>query len=177
MKITIEEVNRENIGDVDQCNGEFVIDSRLVVNVENNVIKHTIIEVPSTKKRYEKEIIDTSIYIDDKDKTIFLAYAEGQIAGQIVLRKNWNRYAFVEDIAVDNKFRKRGIGKELMAEAESWTRKCNLVGIMAETQDNNVIACKFYERCGFRLCGFDTQVYKGNDRDTDEVALYWYLDF
>lgn len=45
-------------------------------------------------------------------------------------------------------------------------------GIMLETQNNNVAACKFYEKCGF-----DFLVYKGLDMQNDEVALYWYLHF
>ena len=34
-------------------------------------------------------------------------------------------------------------------------------GIMLETQNNNVAACKFYEKCGFVIGGFDFLVYKG----------------
>ena len=48
---------------------------------------------------------------------------------------------------------------------------------MLETQDNNVPACRLYERCGFQLRGFDTHLYKGHDPATGEIALYWYLTF
>ena len=34
-------------------------------------------------------------------------------------------------------------------------------GIMLETQNNNVAACKFYEKCGFVIGGFDFLGYKG----------------
>ena len=138
-------------------------------------IRYTIAEIPSTKKRYGKDNVDYTAYIDDPDKVVFLAYVEGQIAGQIILRKSWNRYAYIEDTAVDVKFRRRGIGKELISEAKRWAQERNLAGIMLETQNNNVTACKFYESCGFQLRGFDTDLYKGINRDTDEVALYWYL--
>ena len=50
-------------------------------------------------------------------------------------------------------------------------------GIMLETQNNNVAACKFYEKCGFVIGGFDFLVYKGLDIENDEVAIYWYLYF
>jgi ribosomal protein S18 acetylase RimI-like enzyme len=62
-------------------------------------------------------------------------------------------------------------------QAKQWTRERNLAGIMLETQNNNVSACKFYENCGFRLEGFDKYLYKSINRETDEVALYWYLLF
>ena len=50
-------------------------------------------------------------------------------------------------------------------------------GLMLETQDNNVAACRLYARCGFELRGFDTHLYKALDPSSDEIALYWYLIF
>lgn len=177
MKITIEEINARNFKDVGKCDGEFIIDAKLVLHVENDEIRYTITEVSSTKKRYEEDDVDYTTYIDDPDKVVFLAYVEGQIAGQIILRKNWNRYAYIEDIAVGVQFRRQGIGREMILWAKHWAKGRNLVGIMLETQNNNVKACRFYESCGFRLRGFDTYLYKGINSDTEEIALYWYLVF
>lgn len=50
-----------------------------------------------------------------------------------------------------------------------------MAGIMLETQNNNVRACKFYESCGFVIGGFDSYFYKGLDNESDEIAIYWYL--
>jgi len=177
MEIVIEEVNQGNVGHVGKCDGEFVIDSRLILHVENNEIRYTIAGVPRSKKQYGEDDIDYTTYIDDPEKTIFLAYTDGQIAGQIILRKSWNNYAHIEDIAVDVRFRRIGIGRALILRAKKWAQDRGLPGIMLETQDNNVGACKFYEGCGFRLSGFDTYLYKGLNRSTDEIALYWYLVF
>jgi streptothricin acetyltransferase len=177
MRITVEEINARNVRDIGKCDGEFIIDAKLVLCVENDEIRYTITEVPRTRKRYVKDDVDYDSYIDNPNKTVYLAYVEGQIAGQIVLRKNWNRYACIEDIVVDVRFRRRGIGKELISQAKRWAKERNLAGLMLETQNNNVRACKFYESCGFRLRGFDMHLYKGITRDTDEVALYWYLVF
>jgi ribosomal protein S18 acetylase RimI-like enzyme len=177
MRITIEEINARNIRDVNKCEGEFIIDAKLVLHVENDEVRYTITELPRTTKRYGKDNVDYTTYIDNQDKEVFLAYIEGQVAGQIILRKNWSRYAYIEDIAVDVKFRRQGVSKELISEAKHWAQERNLAGIMLETQNNNVRACKFYESCGFQLRGFDTYLYKGINSDTDEVALYWYLVF
>ncbi|MFZ2097260.1 MAG: GNAT family N-acetyltransferase [Anaerolineales bacterium] len=177
MRITIKGIDARNIGDVGKCDGEFTIDTKLILSVENGEIRYKVMEVPSTKKRYGIDNVDYTTYIDDLDKAIFLGYADGQIAGQIILRKNWNRYAYIEDITVDVNYRRRGIGKELISQAMRWAQERSLAGIMLETQNNNVRACKFYENCGFRLRGFDTYLYKGIDSDTDEVALFWYLMF
>lgn len=177
MIITIEKINAGNIVDVNTCDGEFIIDAKLILHVENGEIRYTISEMPVIKKRYELDNVSYSTYMDDPDKSVFLAYAEGHTAGQIILRKNWNKYAYIEDITVDVKYRRMGIGKELISHAKLWARGRNLAGIMIETQNNNVSACKFYENCGFRLGGFDTYLYKGINRDTEEIALYWYLVF
>jgi len=64
-----------------------------------------------------------------------------------------------------------------MARAVAWAETKQLPGIMLETQNNNVAACRFYERCGFKLGGFDRYLYKGITQSTEEIALYWYLFF
>jgi streptothricin acetyltransferase len=177
MRVDIKEVNKETVGDVGKCDNEFVIDSRLVLHVEDNDIRYTIVDVQNAKKRYPPDDVDYTIYIDNPDRTIFLAYVDMQIAGQTILRRNWNKYALVEDITVDVKFRRMGIGTALVDYAKRWAKERNLPGIMLETQNNNVGACRFYESCGLKLGGFDIYLYKGINSGTDEIALYWYLPF
>lgn len=177
MGMTIEEINTRNINDVNKCDNEFIIASKLVLHLENEVIRYTIIQLPVAKKRYGIDKIDYSTYINKKDKVVYLAYVDGQIAGQIILRKNWNNYAYIEDVTVDVQFRRQGIGTQLISRAKQWARNRSLMGIMLETQNNNLPACKFYESCGFQLRGFDTYLYKGENYATAEVALYWYLLF
>jgi ribosomal protein S18 acetylase RimI-like enzyme len=145
--------------------------------VEDGDIRYEVLQIPGTRKQYDVDDVDYATYIDNPDKTILLAYIGEQITGQIILRKNWNRYAYIEDIVVDAKFRRQGVGRALISQAALWARERELAGIMLETQDNNLGACRFYECCGFRLGGFDRYLYKGINRATDEVALYWYLLF
>lgn len=177
MGTIIEEINANNVKDVNTCDGEFIIDTKLEIVVEDDAIYYKIVKTPQTKKRYKHDDGDYITYVVDPDKTVFLIKVDEQIAGQIILRKNWNSYAYVEDIAVDTKFRRQGIGEKLISQAKHWAQERNLAGIMLETQNNNVSACKFYEKCGFRLGGFDRYLYKGTNRETDEIALYWYLLF
>ena len=177
MDIKIVEMKTHNIHDVNQCDNEFIIDSKLILNINQGEIVYSTIHLPLTRKRYGVDIIDYMTYVENPDRVVFLAYKDDQVAGQIILCKNWNNFAYIEDITVDVKFRRLGIGKELILQARRWARNGNLVGIMLETQDNNVAACKFYEKCDFCLRGFDTYLYKGIDRVSDEIALYWYLVF
>lgn len=177
MSITIQPIKPENAKNLNTVDGTFDIDSRLRLSVEDDRISYAIVKTEKNKKRYRVNPIDEAAYINDQDKTAFLAYVDSQIAGQIILRENWNQTGYIEDIAVDAGFRRQGVGRELISWGVTWARERNLAGIMLETQDNNVGACLFYARCGFQLGGFDRNLYKGLDRDTQETALYWYLLF
>ena len=121
--------------------------------------------------------INKSEYVFNPDKTIFLAYVDNEPAGQIRIMKYWNRYAYTDDFGVDAKHRRQGVGRALIQRAIEWARDKGFPGIMLETQNNNVAACRLYESCGFELGGFDVYLYKGLNRTIDEIALYWYLMF
>ena len=174
MKIRIKRVNQENIADIGKCDGTFVIESKLLVKFEDGIFDYEIVPAPPAEKRYDEYDIETATYINNPEKIIFLAYIDDQIAGQITLRKNWNAYAYIEDIVVDVRFRKMGVGGKLIAAAKEWMAWKKLHGIMLETQNNNAGACKFYEKSGFVLGGCDQYLYQGLLMDTDEIALYWY---
>jgi ribosomal protein S18 acetylase RimI-like enzyme len=60
-----------------------------------------------------------------------------------------------------------------MNKALEWTKENNLKGIMLETQDVNLNACKFYIRYGFKLGGVDTMLYSNFDT-ANQKALFWY---
>ncbi len=172
--ITIEEINPHNLQDADRCDGAFTVAAKLILSAENGHIRYTLIDVPPYEKRYPLDEVDFSTYLDNPDKTVFFAYVDGVIAGQMRLRRWWNRYAYIEDIVVDRRYRRRGIGRALIQQAIHWAREKRLPGVMLETQNNNLGGCRLYESSGFELGGFDRCLYQGIDPATDEVALYWY---
>ncbi|WP_054026811.1 GNAT family N-acetyltransferase [Bacillus sp. FJAT-28004] len=164
--------------------GSFTVDSTLVLSLIGPRIEYMVKEIPSYKKNYsddehleEETDTDNSRYIDNPDQIIYLAFVGDQVVGQIILKRNWNKYAYIEDIKVDTNYRRYGVGRKLIEQAKSWAMASGLPGIMLETQSNNVRACKFYESCGFVIGGFDLQVYKGIDKQSNEIAIYWYLMF
>jgi ribosomal protein S18 acetylase RimI-like enzyme len=177
MNITIRQLDEQNFGELNRCDGTFTVDSRLVLQAENDVIHYTVVGVPPYQKRYPAEELDYATYLHQPDRAIFFACAAEQLAGQIIVRKNWNHYAYVEDIVVDAGLRREGVGRALLQQVVAWARAKQLAGVMLETQNNNVAACRLYESCGFKLAGFDRCLYKGLHPDSDEIALYWYLVF
>jgi ribosomal protein S18 acetylase RimI-like enzyme len=177
MEFTIREINDETLQHANQCDSSFTIDSKLVLSSENNKITYTVVELPPYGKQYQSDEVECSEYVSNPQKTIFLAYVENEPAGQIRLKKYWNGYAYIDDFAVDARHRRQGIGRALMQRAIEWARDKGFPGMMLETQNNNLAACRLYESCGFELGGFDVYLYKGLNRATDEIALYWYLMF
>jgi GNAT superfamily N-acetyltransferase len=59
--------------------------------------------------------------------------------------------------------RRHGVAKALLDVAQFWSRKKNLPGMMLETQNNNLGACRLYERCGYVMGGIDHLRYRGID--------------
>ncbi len=177
MTLILLEINETNLADVAQVDSVFTVEAVLHLNAQDENISYSVASVPPYEKRYPIEDLDYADYLHQPDKVIFLAYIDGQIAGRIVLKKNWNHYGYIDDIAVNRPYRRLGVGRGLINEAIRWAKDKGLPGLMLETQNNNVDACRFYERCGFRLRGFDTYLYRALDPKTEEVALYWYLSF
>ncbi|UQZ37249.1 N-acetyltransferase [Paenibacillus sp. PK3_47] len=178
MDITIRELKEEDLDQGILLSGSFTVDSILVLHTENQQIRYTVQKVAAYTKSYDDEELTAgshSDYIDNPDKVIYLAFAGKQAAGQLVLKRNWNNYAYIEYIKVDNSYRKSGIGRQLIEQAKHWAKAGDLPGLMLETQNINVTACKLYERCGFVIGGFDHFLYKGLHPQTNETAIYWYL--
>lgn len=177
MQITVHEIDAKTLEHLDQSENTFEVNSQLRLSFERGEISYIIVDIPPYTKQYPVSAADYNAYIDNPDKTIFFAYADGELAGQIRALKWWNGYAYIEDLLVQAKYRRQGIGRALIERAVDWAKAGGFPGIMLETQNNNVAACKLYESCGFVLGGFDVYLYRGLNPASDEIALYWYLIF
>jgi ribosomal protein S18 acetylase RimI-like enzyme len=130
---------------------------------------------------YEKTYNDDFDYINNDfikndDTAVFLYFCDNIYAGNIIIWKHWNKDCHIENIAVRKDFRRQGIGKKLIGQAVIWAKEKNLKGLRLETQDTNLIACRFYQRCEFTLGSADTFLYRNFDNH-NEKALFWYLLF
>ncbi|CAH1193030.1 Streptothricin acetyltransferase A [Paenibacillus auburnensis] len=161
-----------------EMDSSFIIDSMLNLTINGGQIEYKVIELASYRKSYEElSAGDFKEYIGNPNKTCYLAYAGEVIVGQILLKKHWNKYGYVDYLKVDNEYRGFGIGRQLIGRARLWAEAGGMPGLMLETQNNNVRACKFYESCGFVIGGFDYLLYKGLHPHANEAAIYWYLMF
>ncbi|OOZ91131.1 streptothricin N-acetyltransferase SatA [Bacillus cereus] len=184
MSLLIRALETNDLDNLPEIDDSFIVNARLILSLSkvNRSIEYTVEEVPNYEKSYlqnqnDNEELAYNEYINKPNQVIYIALLHNHIIGFVVLKKNWNHYAYIEDITVDKKHRTLGIGKKLVDQAKQWAKEGNMPGIMLETQNNNVAACKFYEKCGFIIGGFDFLVYKGFDMTNDEFAIYWYFHF
>ncbi|MBP1128521.1 MULTISPECIES: GNAT family N-acetyltransferase [Serratia] len=116
-------------------------------------------------------------FVNEESET-FLARHRGEAVGHITLSNNWNGYALIEEIVVSAHVRRLGIATALLETAKLWAQRHETSGLMLETQNTNLPACRCYQRFGFILGGIDHLLYRAHpDLADHEIALFWYLPF
>ena len=99
---------------------------------------------------------------DDPDYIFLVAEENNTIAGSLMgiiceeLYRTCRPFLVIEDVIVDRKFRKQGIGSALMQEIESHAikRDCNYIIFVSEHERSE--ALPFY-----RSLGYDPDLYRG----------------
>jgi ribosomal protein S18 acetylase RimI-like enzyme len=109
------------------------------------------------------------LYLAVEDESKFIAFLD-------IPREHWRNTARISNLYVDQKFRRKGIGAELINRATTWAKEENIRAIWLETQSNNFPACQFYRSRGFELCGIDDHFYSNHDIEIKEVALFWWYE-
>ena len=156
---------------LNRTESRFLVESELILNLSGGRLGYEVVAVAPYEKVYPPtEPVGEST----KPGVSFVAQSESRVVGRIEICRNWNDFAYVNHLVVESAFRRSGIGCALVQQAIEWSQSERLAGVMLETQNNNVAACKLYEHCGFRLSGFDQDLYRGRDPDTREIALFWY---
>ena len=174
MDIRIEEINLANQNHLNQVDFALTVDK--VLDVVATGFGDTLHFLPVTayEKRSPPDKYDVPGYIGSRDRVIFSAHADGDLAGQIILKRHWNHHAWIEEFVVDRVCRRRGVGRALMDRAREWATTMGFPAIMLETQNNRAAACCFYHDYGFKIGGYDRYLYYGTNSKPDEIAVFWY---
>ena len=176
VTIVIKLLTNQFINIVNNANEPFPIIGKILPKFSDGVwsYEEQLYETPS-EIRFPDDKLDWSTYIDSSEKIVLLAFHEDVCIGQIRLVKDCNRFAYIENIAVQSNFRKTGVGHLLLEAAETWAKEQSLIGLSLEAQNDNLIAYRFYVKEGFVLGGVDTLKQSANLQI--DITLYWYKIF
>ncbi|PIU66064.1 MAG: ribosomal-protein-alanine N-acetyltransferase [Armatimonadetes bacterium CG07_land_8_20_14_0_80_40_9] len=104
--------------------------------------------------------------VDNKSSHYLVARLEGRIVGYSGM---WltPQEAHITNLAVQPKFRRRGIGEELLVNLIKTSISKKIRWITLEVRESNLTAQKLYQKYGFQIVG----VRKGYYLDNQENAL------
>lgn len=80
------------------------------------------------------------------------------------------------DIRVADAYKHKGIGQRLLDMGVADAKKSGYRQMIIECQNNNVPACKFYQKQGAVLSKIDMYAYYLEPEIRDEIQFVWYLD-
>lgn len=118
-------------------------------------IENQSFPLPWTKSMFEREL---SLPISN----FFVVYLEGEVIG-------YGGYWRVEDeahiinLAVDPKYRSKGIGRLILDFLTGVMRKQCLKKTLLEVRKNNMAAIGLYTSCGFKTVGLREKYYNNTD--------------
>ena len=172
--ITIRQIDPEHRQDINLPNQPFPLFGRMVPCYQDKRWSYTV-------ERFETEtemcFPDESYDYEEmsRDHVFLGAYEGDRCVGLAILRRGFFRYLYLEDLKVDRALRRQGIGAKLIAEAKKTALARGYRGLYTVGQDNNLAACLFYLKTGFRIGGLDTEVYKGTGQE-GKADILFYLD-
>jgi ribosomal protein S18 acetylase RimI-like enzyme len=101
----------------------------------------------------------------------WVAEVDGVICGFATVEyEPWHQRLVLWFLYIEPAFRRRGVGRALLAEVEQHGRKVGATQVWLETSNVNVPGVRAYERLGYTLCGVDALYY--GSYMPGESALY-----
>lgn len=100
-------------------------------------------------------LIHPRLVVDDGEFDLWLAEAGGELAGGALMREQLDETGagrgFEDNLLVDERFRRRGLARELMAVGEDHYRDRGLVGMQAGGSADDGRAIALFESLGYRI--------------------------
>lgn len=100
------------------------------------------------------------------------AYDAEQLVGIAISEKiEWNRSLWIREFGVAESYRRKGVGRQLMAKAAEVAKAEGLRILVCESQNTNVPAIDFYRSVGFEVDCVDLSYYTNSDVE-GKVAVF-----
>lgn len=108
---------------------------------------------------------------------VLVAEADGDVVGNVLVsvdRGVATEHIGVLSITIDQEWRDVGIGTEMVAAAQRWTRERGLRKLSLGVFPDNERAMAVYEKRGFVREGLRRRQYRAGDDFRDEVLMAWF---
>ena len=171
--IGIRRIDAAHRGDINLPNQPFPLIGRLLPSYTGGRWDYAVERFDGGEMRFPDEGYDYDAMA--KDNVFIGAYDGGQCVGLAILQQGFFRYMYLSDLKVNADRRQSGVGAKLIEKARETAASLGYRGLYTIGQDNNLAACLFYLKCGFRIGGLDTEVYKGTSQEGKADVLF-YLD-
>lgn len=107
--------------------------------------------------------------LQNKDSEIFVAENDGKLVGFVQLyplfsSTRMKRYWLLNDLFVNENFRRKGFSKQLIFEAQKMAKTSDACGILLETGKSNEIGNQLYPSCGFEIYD-EVNFYEWTNKD------------
>jgi ribosomal protein S18 acetylase RimI-like enzyme len=105
----------------------------------------------------------------DKRGTLLVSVLEGQPVGYIRTTGGLSpTTAWVTDLAVDARVRRKGIASALVLAAQDWAGQQKATRLVLEMQSKNIAAIRMAQKLGYEFCGYNDHYYMNQD-----IALFF----
>ena len=101
-----------------------------------------------------------------------VAADQGRVLGYLDLQvQRWHQVGWILNLAIDEPYRRHGIGGRLLEQGIAWGKSLGLRALMTDVQTKNHPAISLGQKYGFSLCGYNDQYYLSGD-----IALFLCLN-
>jgi len=98
-------------------------------------------------------------FVEQKNSITWVAEDEDRIVGFVIAQIEKRRFGHIITIDVLPEYRHRGVGSQLLQQAEKWLENNGAVIVYLETAMHNKPAIRFYEKHGYRTVERLTRYY------------------
>ena len=173
--IEIRIIDKEHSEDINIPNEPFELFGRMIPSYLNEKWSYTAEYFSDTKQMcFPNENYSYDAMSGD---CVFIGAYDGEkCIGLAIMQKHYFKYMYLYDLKVNREYRGKDVASKLMEKARQTAYECGYNGIFTVGQDNNLRACLFYIKNGFKIGGLNTKVYQGTPQE-DKKDIYFYLDF
>lgn len=174
MRYTI--IDKEHEQDINLKNEPFLQFGRMIPTYIDQKWGYSI-QLFSEEEKSELCFPDENYDFDklSSDHLFIGAYDGDACVGVAILKDDWFKYMYLDDLKVSSAYRHQGVGAGLIEASMEAAKKRGYNGLYTIGQDDNLAACKFYLKMGFEIGGFDNRVYKGTSQES-KANIFFYKE-